>query len=50
MLKRIAEVWRTRRDDIVEQSADTMRQLAEATESQGGAAALPHCLHLCRGK
>ena len=36
MLKRIAEVWATRRRDIKEQSADTMRQLAEATQSQGG--------------
>ena len=37
MLKRIAEVWATRRGDIMEQSADTMRQLAEATQSQGEA-------------
>ena len=35
VLKRIAEVWRTQRADIKEQSADTMRQLAEATQSQG---------------
>lgn len=37
MLKRIAEVWQTRRADIKEQSADTMRQLADATQSQGEA-------------
>ena len=36
MLQRIAQVWGERRADIKAQSADTMRQLAEATRSQGG--------------
>ena len=44
VLKRIAEVWDKRRADIKAQSADTMRQLAEATRSQGGSAL--YCIHL----
>lgn len=35
VLTRIAEVWREKKDLIREQSADTMRQLAEATQSKG---------------
>ena len=35
VLKRIADVWRSRRNEIVEQSADTMRQLSEAIQPQG---------------
>lgn len=35
VLNRIAEVWREKKDLIREQSADTMRQLAEATQSKG---------------
>lgn len=35
MLKRITEVWRTRKNELKEQSADTMQQLSEATQPQG---------------
>ncbi len=37
VLKRIADVWRSRKNEIVEQSADTMRQLSEAIQPQGPA-------------
>ncbi|BDA44314.1 Spermatogenesis-associated protein 20 [Coccomyxa sp. Obi] len=42
VLKRIADVWRSRRNEIIEQSADTMRQLSEAIQPQAsGKAELP---------
>ena len=35
MLKRIADVWREKKDLIRQQSADIMRQLSEAMEPKG---------------
>ena len=35
MLKRIAGVWREKKDLIRQQSADTMRQLSEAMQPKG---------------
>ncbi len=35
VLKRIADVWRSRKNEVIEQSADTMRQLNEAIQPQG---------------
>jgi Protein of unknown function, DUF255 len=35
ILKRIAEVWRSNKEALTEQSADTMEQLAEAVAPQG---------------
>ena len=35
MLQRIAKLWQTKQAEIEEQSADTMRQLQEATQAAG---------------
>ena len=35
VLERVAKVWRNNRDQVLEQGADTMRQLQEFTASQG---------------
>ena len=35
VLHRVATVWRENRDQVLEQGADTIRQLQEFTESQG---------------
>ena len=41
VLRRIAEVWREKKDLIRQQGADTIAQLAEATQSKGDPAHLP---------
>lgn len=38
VLQRVAEVWRTRREEVSAQGADVMRQLAEMSEPEVGAA------------
>ncbi len=35
MLERVAKVWRDNREAVLEQGADTIRQLQEFTEPQG---------------
>ena len=35
VLKRIAEVWKQKKDDIKQQSADSMQQLVDMTIPQG---------------
>lgn len=39
VLRRIAAVWRDKKDLIRQQSAETMDQLAEATQSKGASPA-----------
>ena len=36
VLKRVAEVWRTKKDDIMAQSADVISQIEAATQPEGG--------------
>ena len=38
-------MWQDKKDLIRQQSAETMDQLAEATQSKGDSAALPACTH-----
>ena len=35
MLQRVAKVWRDNRDKVLEQGAETIRQLQEFSEPQG---------------
>ena len=37
MLQRVAKVWEENRDKVLEQGADTIRQLQEYSEPKGGA-------------
>lgn len=50
MLQRIAKVWQSKQAEIEEQSADTMRQLQEATQAAGDRSCRPRppCIGLWR--
>lgn len=44
VLKRIAEVWRQKKDEIKKQSSDSMQQLVDMTVTQGGPPLAPDLL------
>ena len=50
VLKRIAEAWKQKKDEIKQQSSDSMQQLVDMTVTQGGLPLTPdllsfHCEH-----
>ena len=44
VLKRIAEVWKQKKDEIKQQSSDSMQQLVDMTVTQGGLPLTPDLL------